>query len=347
MLSILVFKEPSSSIEFIVNISNLALKTESLKFKIEMNNNIIFSTFLKIVLVLATTLFSCQSETPTTSTKRKLTIVTTTGMIGDAVKNIVGNSAEVISLMGPGVDPHLYKVTQSDIKKLLNADVIFYNGLHLEGKMGEVLDQMAERKPVIAIYKGLSEVQLRATSEFQGNYDPHIWFSVQIWTDVVRFIGECLAEIDKVHASFYKANTVQHVEELTLLHAWTSEQINTIPKKQRVLITAHDAFGYFGREYGVEVKGLQGLSTAAEYGLKDVITMVDFITDNKIKAVFVESSVSDRSINAVLEGCKDKGHDLVIGGTLFSDAMGAKNKPEGTYIGMVKYNVSTIVDALK
>ena len=300
-----------------------------------------------IVLVLSITLFSCQYETTDTTAKGKLKIVTTTGMIGDAVKNIVGDRAEVISLMGPGVDPHLYKVTQSDVKKLLNADVIFYNGLHLEGKMGEVLDHMAERKPVIAIYKGLTEIQLRATSEFQGNYDPHLWFSVQLWTDIVRFIGESLTEFDQIHASFYQANTAKYVEELTSLHAWTAEKINTITEKQRVLITAHDAFGYFGREYGMEVKGLQGLSTAAEYGLKDVITMVDFITDNKIKAVFVESSVSDRSIKAVMEGCKDKGHDLVIGGTLFSDAMGAKNKPEGTYVGMVKYNVSTIVEALK
>jgi len=312
-----------------------------------MNNNYFFATILIIVLVLSTSLFSCQYETPDKTAKEKLNIVTTTGMIGDAVKNIVGDSAEVISLMGPGVDPHLYKVTQSDIKKLLNADVIFYNGLHLEGKMGEVLDQMSERKPVFAIYKGLTEKQLRATSEFQGNYDPHIWFSVQLWTDVVKFIGKNLAEIDQVHASFYQANTTQHVEELTFLHSWTAEQINTIPENQRVLITAHDAFGYFGREYSMKVKGLQGLSTAAEYGLKDVIMLVDFIFENKIKAVFVESSVSDRSIKAVIEGCKDKGHNVIIGGTLYSDAMGAENMPEGTYIGMVKYNVTTIVEALK
>lgn len=312
-----------------------------------MKNKIIFRSILIIVLVLSTTLSSCRHETTNKIAKEKLTIVTTTGMIGDAVTNIVGNSAEVISLMGPGVDPHLYKVTQSDIKKLLNADVIFYNGLHLEGKMGEVLAQMSAKKPVIAIYNGLTNKQLRATTEFKGNFDPHIWFSVQLWTDVVRFIGKNLAEIDQAHASFYKANTAQHVEELTILHSWTTEQINTIPEKQRVLITAHDAFGYFGREYGMEVKGLQGLSTAAEYGLRDVIIMVDFIIENKIKAVFVESSVSDRSIKAVMEGCKDKGHQVIIGGTLYSDAMGAENKPEGTYIGMVKHNVTTIVEALK
>jgi manganese/zinc/iron transport system substrate-binding protein len=323
------------------------LKIELLKLKIEMNNKVISPNFLKILLVLGITLFSCQSETQNTSTKEKLNIVTTTGMIGDAVKNIVGNNADVISLMGPGVDPHLYKVSQRDIKKLLNADIIFYNGLHLEGKMGEVLDQMSERKPVIAIYKGLTEKQLRATSEFQGNYDPHIWFSVKIWTDVVRFIGKSLTELDQVHASSYQANTTKYVEQLTQLHKWTIEQINTIPKKQRVLITAHDAFGYFGGEYGMQVKGLQGLSTAAEYGLKDVTNLVDFISENKIKAVFVESSVSDRSIKAVMEGCKAKGHKVIIGGTLYSDAMGAENKPEGKYIGMVKHNVTIIVEALK
>ena len=311
-----------------------------------MNIKFIFSRILIIILFLITTLFSCQSDRQQTNTKEKLTIVATTGMIGDAVKNIVGNRAEVISLMGPGVDPHLYKVTQSDIKKLLEADVILYNGLHLEGKMGEVLDQMTERKPVIAICRGLDENRLIATSEFHGNYDPHIWFSVKVWTDAVRFIGKSIAEIDKLQASFYKANTIKYVQELNLLHKWTIEQINTIPKKQRVLITAHDAFGYFGKAYGMQVKGLQGLSTIAEYGLKDVTTLVDFISENEIKAVFVESSVSDRSIKAVLEGCKAKGHKVIIGGTLYSDAMGAVNTPEGTYIGMVKYNITTIVEAL-
>ena len=325
----------------------LAIKNRIIKFQLNMCNKIIFPSILTTILVLSSTLFSCQSETKNTMSNEKLSIVCTTGMIGDAVNNIVGDNAVVISLMGPGVDPHLYKVTQSDIKKLLNADVIFYNGLHLEGKMGEVLSKMAEQKPVIAICDGLKKKQLRATSEFEGNYDPHIWFSVKVWTNVVRFIGKSLAEIDLIHASFYQVNTTKHVEELISLHASTIEKINTISENQRVLITAHDAFGYFGREYGMEVKGLQGLSTAAEYGLKDVITMVDFITDHKIKAVFVESSVSDRSIKAVMEGCKDKGHTVVIGGTLYSDAMGAEDKPEGTYIGMVKYNVATIVNALR
>ena len=267
-------------------------------------------------------------------------------MIGDAVKNIVGNRAEVISLMGPGVDPHLYKVTQSDIKTLIEADIILYNGLHLEGKMGEVLDQMTEEKPVIAICKGLDENRLIATSEFQGNYDPHIWFSVKVWIDVVKFIGESLAEFDKLQASFYKANTINYMQKLNLLDKWTIEQINTIPKKQRVLITAHDAFGYFGKAYGMQVKGLQGLSTIAEYGLKDVTSLVNFISANEIKAVFVESSLSDRPIKAVLEGCKAKGHKVIIGGTLYSDAMGTENTPEGTYIGMVKHNIKTIVEAL-
>jgi manganese/zinc/iron transport system substrate-binding protein len=307
-----------------------------------------YQNILKILVVffIITTLCSCDNEQVTTD-HQKLNIVTTTGMIADATKNIVGDSANVISLMGPGVDPHLYKVTQSDIKKLMNADIILYNGLHLEGKMGEILEQMGEKKPVIAVSEGLKKEQLRATSEFQGNYDPHIWFSVNLWSDVVQFIGKNLVKLDKDHASFYESNTTQHLDELKYLHSWTQEQINIISEQQRVLITAHDAFGYFGKEYGMEVKGLQGLSTAAEYGLKDVTNMVDFISQNKIKAVFVESSVSDRSIKAVMEGCKNKEHNVVIGGTLYSDAMGAANTLEGTYIGMVKYNVTTIVEALK
>ncbi len=302
---------------------------------------------LLLATVTVTIFFSCDSEQTTSSSHKKLNIVSTTGMIGDAVQNIVGDSAEVLSLMGPGVDPHVYKVTQSDIKKLMNADIIFYNGLHLEGKMGEILEQMSKQKPVIAVSEGLTKEQLRATSEFQGNFDPHIWFSVQLWSDVVQFVGENLAKIDVDHTSFYENNTAQYVEELKSLHSWTQEQINRIPEQQRVLVTAHDAFGYFGREYGVEVKGLQGLSTAAEYGLKDVTNLVGFISENKIKAVFVEGSVSDRSIKAVIEGCENKKHNVVIGGTLYSDAMGTNNTPEGTYIGMVKYNVVTIVNALE
>ena len=311
-----------------------------------MNITRIYPHLIKVVFVFSMLLFSCNSNKKDSNQSKKLTIVTTTGMIADAVKNIVADKVEVISLMGPGVDPHLYKVTQSDIKKLLNADIIFYNGLHLEGKMEDVLKKMTELKPVIAVSKGLEKDQLRATSEFQGNYDPHLWFSVKLWADIVKFIGLKLSEIDSSNASFYQVNTDKYLLELAALDSWTISQINTIPETQRVLITAHDAFGYFGREYGMKVKGLQGLSTAAEFGLKDVTSLVDFISVNKIKAVFVESSVSDRSINAILEGCKAKDHHVVIGGTLYSDAMGPAEKPEGTYIGMVKHNVTTIVNAL-
>ena len=310
-----------------------------------MNITRFYPYLVKFVLVLSMML-SCNTDKKDANTSNKFTIVTTTGMIADAVKNIVADKVEVISLMGPGVDPHLYKVTQSDIKKLLNADIIFYNGLHLEGKMEDVLEKMTALKPVIPIYKGLEKEQLRATSEFQGNYDPHLWFSVKLWADVVRFIGHTLVQTDSTNAAFYKDNTEKYILELGDLHSWTISQVNTIPETQRVLITAHDAFGYFGREYGMKVRGLQGLSTAAEFGLKDVTTLVEFISVNKIKAVFVESSVSDRSINAVLEGCEAKGHHVVIGGTLYSDAMGPEEKPEGTYLGMVKHNVTTIVNAL-
>jgi len=311
-----------------------------------MNITRIYPHLIKVVFVFSMLLFSCNSNKKDSNQSKKLIIVITTGMIADAVKNIVADKVEVISLMGPGVDPHLYKVTQSEIKKLLNADIIFYNGLHLEGKMEDVLKKMTELKPVIAVSNGLEKDQLRATSEFQGNYDPHLWFSVKLWADIVKFIGLKLSEIDSSNASFYQVNTDKYLLELAALDSWTISQINTIPETQRVLITAHDAFGYFGREYGMKVKGLQGLSTVAEFGLKDVTSLVDFISVNKIKAVFVESSVSDRSINAVLEGCKAKDHHVVIGGSLYSDAMGPAEKPEGTYIGMVKHNVMTIVNAL-
>ena len=255
---------------------------------------------------------SCQIKKYERDYSKKLTIVTTTGIIGDVVKNIVGDKAHVESLMGAGVDPHLYKASHGDLEKLTSADIVFYNGLHLEGKMGEVLEKLAKVKPVISVSSEINKSAFTQTGE--NSYDPHIWFNVDLWSNTVPKVEKELIIIDSVNASFYKSNSERYLKILKTLDKETREQIQSIPKKQRVLITAHDAFGYFGKRYGIEVKGLQGISTLSEFGLHDITGLVDFIVQRNIKAVFVETSVSTKAINAVVEGCKSRGHGIKIGG---------------------------------
>ncbi len=297
-----------------------------------------------IAICLLLVAASCSSVE---STNDKPMIVTTTGMIKDAVVNVVGDKADVIALMGPGVDPHLYKATQGDLQKLSTADVIFYNGLHLEGKMGEVLGKLGRQKPVIAVAAKIDTSLLHKVPQFNNNYDPHIWFDVKLWQKAVSEVGRFMMEYDPPNAQKYQSNTESYLTKLDSLDNLVKADISTIPSEQRVLITAHDAFGYYGKAYSIEVKGLQGISTISEYGLRDVSDLVKFIINHQIKAVFVETSVSEKAINAVVEGCRSKSFDVKIGGNLFSDAMGKEGTPEGTYIGMVTANTETIVSALK
>jgi manganese/zinc/iron transport system substrate-binding protein len=294
-------------------------------------------------------IFLCNACITSNKTDNKLKIVTvsTTGMVADAIANIAGEKAQVTALMGAGVDPHLYKVTQGDLEKLQNADVIFYNGLHLEGKMSEVLEKLSAKKKVIAVSDGINRAKIRLLDTKGNTHDPHIWFNVALWKEAVLYASLQLQKADSLNTEIYKANTLKFANELDSLDAWVTTEINSIPQQSRLLITAHDAFGYFGEAYGMEVKGLQGISTVSDYGLNDVTSLVNLITTRKIKAIFIETSVSDKSIKAVVEGCKANGHEVKIGGTLYSDAMGQPGTPEGTYIGMVKANVNTIVKALK
>lgn len=277
---------------------------------------------------------------------RPINAVATTGMIGDVIARVGGASAKVTTLMGPGVDPHLYKASEGDIQRLANADIIFYNGLNLEGKMADIFVKMARNRPTVAVTDGIDQTTLREPPEFQGHFDPHVWFDVALWTHTVARVAEALAELDPPRAAAYRANAEQYTKELRDLDTWCREQIASVPKEQRVLITAHDAFGYFGRAYQIDVVGLQGVSTVSEFGLKDVQRIVGLLVERKVKAVFVESSIPRRSIEAVVEGARARGHEVQIGGTLFSDAMGTPGTPEGTYIGMVQANVKTIVNAL-
>ena len=274
-------------------------------------------------------------------------ITTTTGMIADLAANIGGDRVEVVSLMGPGVDPHLYKPSAGDIRRLEEADVIFYNGLELEGRMTDILVKIARAgTPTVPVAEGIPEDLLHEPPQFAGKYDPHIWFDVTLWQMAAQRVKDELATIDPASDALFQANLDAYLIELEELNGYVQEQILRIPEAQRVLITAHDAFGYYGARYGIDVRGLQGMSTATEATAGDIQALAEFIAERQIPAIFVESSVPPATIEAVQEAVRDRGFDVVIGGQLFSDAMGAAGTPEGTYLGMVRYNTDTIVGAL-
>ncbi|MCK6476652.1 MAG: zinc ABC transporter substrate-binding protein [Phycisphaerales bacterium] len=276
----------------------------------------------------------------------RLLVVSTTGMINDVVRSIGGERVDARALMGEGVDPHLYKATPGDVRLLSGAAVVFYNGLHLEGRMGDVLENLASRRPVVAVAEAIDPARLRSPPEFEGHPDPHVWFDVELWSDVARTVRDALVKIDPAGKDAYAAAAEQYLARLDELHTWCREQIQRIPEPSRLLITAHDAFGYFGRAYGLEVMGIQGISTDSEASLRDIAHLVDILVERKVPAVFVESSVPRKTIDALVEGCKARGHAVAIGGELFSDAMGPDGGETGTYIGMVRHNVNTIVHAL-
>jgi manganese/zinc/iron transport system substrate-binding protein len=279
--------------------------------------------------------------------ERTINVVTTTGMIADAVINVGGERVQVQSLMGPGVDPHLYKASENDVQTLQEADIVFYNGLHLEAQMGEVLERMNDFGiRTVVVTDKIDRSALLAPPEFAGNYDPHVWFDVTLWMKTAEQVREALVEVDPTSQSVYEANAEAYLAELAELHEYVLRQAEGIPAEQRVLITAHDAFNYFGRAYGFEVRGLQGISTEAQAGTADVQALADFIVERQIPAVFVESSVPQRNVEAVQAAVQSRGFDVKIGGSLFSDAMGTAGTPEGTYVGMVRHNIDTIVAAL-
>ena len=308
--------------------------------------NLIVSLLMFILLSAG-----CSPQDQPTSKKadfssRKIRVITTTGMIADAVKNVGGERVEVRALMGPGVDPHLYKASEGDVIRMADADIIFYNGLHLEGKMSEVFEQMQRRVKTAAISDGISRDSLLSPPAFQGNYDPHIWFDVGLWMQGVKNIGQTLMVLDTASAEIYQGNASAYLQQLVELDAYVHQQASRVPVEKRVLITAHDAFNYFGRAYGFEVRGLQGISTAAEAGTADIKYLANFIVERKIPAVFVESSVPPRYIEALQAAVAARDFQVEIGGSLYSDAMGSAGTPEGTYRGMVRYNIDTIVNAL-
>ena len=273
-------------------------------------------------------------------------VTTTVGMIADIVSEVAGRHAVVKGIIAEGVDPHLYAATINDVKELRAADIIFYNGLNLEGKMGEVLTKLGGRKPVHAVAEGVVEASGYALLDAEDHYDPHVWMDVQGWMSAVEVVRNRLGEFDPLHESDYSENAEEYLDTLKRLDAYAREVLGSIPENQRVLVTAHDAFGYMARAYGLEVRGIQGLSTEAKPGLRDIESLVEFLVERRIPAVFVESSVSRKSVEALTEGAHDKGHKVVVGGELFSDAMGRRGTSAGTYIGMIDHNVSIIARGL-
>jgi manganese/zinc/iron transport system substrate-binding protein len=297
--------------------------------------------------LLAIVLTACAAEQQKTDmADRKINVVTTIGMIADAAENVGGERVNVTALMGPGVDPHLYKARESDVNRMAQADVIFYNGIQLEAQMIDVFQQMSAQTKTVAVSESIDESKLLASIEYEGSHDPHVWFDVELWMIVVEAIRDNLIDMDPQSQSIYEQNTVDYLAELEELHNYAVEQANRVPEKQRVLITAHDAFQYFGEAYSFEVRGLQGISTETEAGTADVRELVDFIVEREINAIFIETSVPERNIQAVQAAVEARGHSVKIGGELFSDAMGNPETEEGTYIGMVRYNIDTIINAL-
>jgi manganese/zinc/iron transport system substrate-binding protein len=273
-------------------------------------------------------------------------ITTTVGMVNDIVQNVAGDKAKATALMGAGVDPHLYKPTRDDVSAMIRADVVFCSGLMLEGKMADSLVKIGRSKPVFVITEIIDEKFLIESEDMKGHADPHVWMDPSAWAKAAEAAAKSLSKFDPSNAAFYQKNAADYVAKCLELHAYGKKVLATVPEESRVLISSHDAFQYFGRAFGLKVMGVQGLSTESETGLKQINSLVDFIVANKVQAVFVESSVSPKNIDALVGGVKARGKELKIGGELFSDAMGESDTYEGTYLGMLDHNITLVARAL-
>jgi manganese/zinc/iron transport system substrate-binding protein len=305
-----------------------------------------FSIFVLLLWMLLAVTACDNNAEATNAADGKLQVVTTIGQIADIAQIVGGEHVEVTGLMGPGIDPHLYVASEGDVDLLQQADIIFYNGLFLEAQMAEVLEQLGERKTVVAVAERIDPEDLLDWAQYADQYDPHVWFDVTLWMQAVEAVRDTYVEVDPDHAADYQANTEVYLAELEELHAYVLEQAAQVPEEKRVLITAHDAFHYFGRAYGFEVRGLQGISTATEAGTADVRELADFIVERQIPAIFVETSVPARNIEALQAAVASQGFEVEIGGHLYSDAMGDAESGGNTYILMVRHNIDTIAGAL-
>lgn len=303
--------------------------------------------FITFILVLALLIVACAPNADQKSESDKYKVVATTTMLADLARVIGGDFVQVDGLMGPGIDPHLYKASAGNVTLMQDADMVVYSGLHLEGKMGDIFENLRNsKKRIVMIAEGLSEDRL-ITDEASGAHDPHIWFDVLLWKDASKNLYDGLVALDPDHKDVYTKNYESYLKELDDLDAYVKKQIGLLPEDKRILITAHDAFEYFGKAYDLQVMGLQGISTASEAGTGDVKALADFIVNKQIKAIFVESSVPKKNVEALQEAVKAQGFNVEIGGELYSDSLGTEGTEASTYIGTVKANVDTIVGALK
>jgi manganese/zinc/iron transport system substrate-binding protein len=296
-----------------------------------------------VLIVIA----ACGGGAPEPTDGADVKVVATTNIVADLVRAVGGPGVEVEALMGPGIDPHLYKASAGDVRRMSSAQAIFYSGLHLEGKMSEVLGRMDERGTrTVAVAECVPKENLIYSTDFSGVHDPHVWFDVALWSQAANCVAETLASLDPDRGGEYEARAEAKVEELQALDGWVRERVEALPPEQRVLVTAHDAFGYFGRAYGFEVRGLLGVSTASEAGTSDVQELAEFIVERQVPAIFVETSVPPRYVQALREAVRARGFAVEIGGSLYSDSLGNAGSPEGSYDGTVRANVETIVAAL-
>lgn len=278
--------------------------------------------------------------------QERLSVVATTGMIADAVEQVGGDLVDVTAMMGPGVDPHAYRQTRTDITAMASADLVVWNGLYLEAQMEEFLLELAETQPVVAVAETVPANLLIGSEDYEGRYDPHLWMNPNLWSRVVVNIRDALSDVHPEGRETFAANADAYLSSLTDLARYTTEVLSSVPVESRVVLSAHDAFNYFGSAYGYEVVGIQGISTESEAGLQRISELVDMLVTRDIRAVFVETSVSDRNIRALVEGAAAEGHTVTIGGELFSDAMGEPGSYQGTYVGMIDHNATTISTAL-
>jgi len=314
-----------------------------------MNRTSIFSALfwsLSVVLIgaMLSGITGCGRSPQGTGSSLPL-VVCTTGMVADAARMIGGDEIQVAQLMGEGVDPHLYKATPGDVSLLTKADLVLYSGLHLEGRLAETLSKLKGR-PVVGSAEAIKAEQLRHPSEFEGHPDPHVWFDVELWRQAVAAAHVALRELVPESAAMFDTRFKALDADLAKLHEDIKEAMSQIPEQNRVLVTAHDAFGYFGSAYGLEVRAIQGISTESEAGLRNVNELVEFLVTRKIPSVFVETSVPPKTIQSLRESARSRGHELALGGELFSDALGKEGTAQATYIGMMRSNAQTIAKAL-
>lgn len=298
-------------------------------------------------LFVALVIIALEAPCVTYAQRAPLRVLTTTGIIGSTTSQIAGADIIVETLMGPGIDPHLYKPSPGDLRKLSEASLVLYNGLHLEGKMSELLEKLGSRKPVVAVAASLPQDKLRATDGGISNMDPHVWLDVELWTTAAQRIRDALIQLDPPHAEGYTSRFSALQTDLLTLHNWCKTEIGTIPEQRRILVTAHDAFGYFSRAYQIQVLSIQGITTDSEASLREINTLVKTLVTRDIPAVFIETTISPKTVQALIEGARAAGHHVKIGGELFSDSLGDINMPTGSYQGMMRHNVTTIVQALR